>query len=105
MQFISAVAILGHITALPVVQIAEADAPRTCLSPSETRETIAQRKLVDPLASMRNATRGGGVEPLRTRLCRWGDKFVYEMALLRRDGKVVRVFVDAADGSPVNPPR
>jgi hypothetical protein len=104
MQFISAVAILGQIAALPVVQIAEADAPRTCLSPSETRETITQRKLVDPLVSMRNATRGGA-EPLRTRLCRWGDKFVYEMALLRRDGKVVRVFVDASDGSTVNPPR
>ncbi|MDF2120469.1 hypothetical protein PY365_33390 [Roseiarcaceae bacterium H3SJ34-1] len=104
MQFISAVAILGQIAVLPVVQIAEAEATRTCLSPSETRETIAQRKLVDPLVSMRNATRGGA-EPLRTRLCRWGDKFVYEMALLRRDGKVVRVFVDAADGSPVNPPR
>jgi len=104
MQFIRAVAILGQIAVLPVVQTAEAEPARTCLSPSETREAIAQRKLVNPLVSMRNATRGGA-EPLRTRLCRWGDKFVYEMALLRRDGKVVRVFVDASDGSPINPSR
>jgi uncharacterized membrane protein YkoI len=47
---------------------------------------------------LRAAARKGQTEPLRSRLCRWNDRFVYEMVLLRRDGKVVRVFIDAIDG-------
>jgi len=41
-------------------------------------------------------------DPLRSRLCRWNDEYVYEITLLRRDGKVMNVFIKAEDGSLVN---
>jgi len=74
------------------------EAKRVCLNAAETRVAVAEHRLADPLAALRAAARKGQTEPLRSRLCRWNDRFVYEMALLRRDGKVVRVFIDAIDG-------
>lgn len=71
---------------------------RVCLNAADTRAAIAAHSLADPLATLRAAARKGQAEPLRSRLCRWNDRFVYEMALLRRDGKVIRVFIDAASG-------
>jgi hypothetical protein len=73
-----------------------------CLSASETRAAIQRNKLADPMATLRSAGRKQHADPLRSRLCRWGDKFVYEIALLRRDGKVIRVFLDAANGLEVS---
>ncbi|HEY8581208.1 MAG TPA: hypothetical protein VIL72_15070 [Beijerinckiaceae bacterium] len=72
-----------------------------CFSPGEARAVIARHRLVDPMSALRNAARQGQAEPLRSRLCRWSDKFVYEMALLRRDGKVIRVYLNAADGAQI----
>jgi hypothetical protein len=71
---------------------------RTCLSPEETREVAATHKLAGPLAAQRTAAQHVRAEPLRSRLCRWNDEYVYEITLLRRDGKVMRVYVKAADG-------
>lgn len=69
-----------------------------CLNAADTRSAIAAHTLADPLAALRTVARKGQAEPLRSRLCRWNDKFVYEMVLLQRDGKVIRVFIDAANG-------
>jgi len=74
---------------------------RACLTPSETRAAIARHRLVEPLGALRSAARKAQAEPLRSRLCRRNGRFVYEMALLRRDGRVVRVFLDAASGAPI----
>lgn len=71
---------------------------RACLNSTDTRAAIAAHGLADPLATLRTAARKAQADPLRSRLCRWNDRFVYEMALLRRDGKVIRVFIDAANG-------
>lgn len=101
MQLLLALALMGHMSAPTAVHGAE---HRTCLSPAETRAAVQERKLADPFPMLRNAARTGGAEPLRSRLCRWDDKYVYEMALLRRDGKVVRVYLDAVDGKPVSQP-
>jgi hypothetical protein len=77
-----------------------------CLSASEARTLIARHRLANPMSALRAMARRSKAEPLRSRLCRWDDRFVYEMALLRRDGKVVRVHVDARDGrTVVGPPR
>ena len=73
-----------------------------CLNPAETREAISQHKFADPAAALRSAAAVAHAEPLRSRLCRWNDDFVYEITLLRRDGKVMRVFIKAADGSLVD---
>lgn len=83
---------------------AEAPAPprgRACLSQAEAREKIAQRRLTDPV----NATRAGRSEgeALRTRLCRWKqDDFVYEVYVLRRDGRIMHLYVNAQNGQPVS---
>lgn len=76
---------------------------RACLNPAETREALSTRKLREPMNLLRDAARQAKAEPLSTRLCRWGDRLVYEMSLLRRDGRVVRVFVDAATGDSLGP--
>jgi uncharacterized membrane protein YkoI len=75
---------------------------RVCMSPAETRENVATHKLRDPMALLREAAHQTRAEPLGTRLCRWNDRFVYEMSLLRRDGKVLRVYVDAVSGDSLS---
>lgn len=89
----------------PVVPIQQSAAP-ACMTPGEARAAIARGKLANPLPALRALARRSQAEPLRSRLCRMDERFVYEMTMLRRDGKVVRVFVDAQDGrTPVAAPR
>ena len=72
-----------------------------CLNPAETREALSQNKFADPAAALRSAAAVSHADPLRSRLCRLKGDFVYEITLLRRDGKVIRVLIKADDGSLV----
>ena len=38
-------------------------------------------------------------EALGVKLCRWSEELVYELSLLRHDGRVIHVFIDAKNGS------
>ncbi len=81
---------------------AEAAKPAAlCLNPAETREALSQHKFTDPAAALRSAAAVAHADPLRSRLCRLKEDYVYEITLLRRDGKVMRVFIRAEDGSLV----
>ncbi len=74
---------------------------RTCFTQAEAREKIAQLRLTDPV----NATHAGRSEgeALRTRLCRWKQNdFVYEVYVLRHDGRVVRLYINAQNGQAVS---
>lgn len=82
----------------PLVADAQQRPGLACLSQSEARAAISKNKLANPLPALRAIAQRSRAEPLRSRLCRMDDRFVYEMSMLRRDGKVVRVFVDAHDG-------
>ena len=82
---------------------AQAERVRASLSPQETRESVVLHHLREPLTLLREAARDTRAEPLNSRLCRWNEQFVYEMSLLRRDGRVLRVFVDASSGDKINP--
>jgi uncharacterized membrane protein YkoI len=76
----------------------ERDAP-PCLSPGDTADIVTAHKVVAPgeaLVRVRKAVPDSDV--LRAALCRGGDALVYEVTVLRRDGKVVRVTVDAPSG-------
>ncbi len=73
-----------------------------CLNPAETREALSQHKFTDPAAALRSAAAVAHADPLRSRLCRLKEDYVYEVTLLRRDGKVMRVFIKAEDGSLVD---
>jgi uncharacterized membrane protein YkoI len=74
---------------------------RVCLGPAEAREAIAAHRLTEPFPAMRNAASQMRAEAVGERLCRWNEEYVYEITLLRRDGRVIRLFVDAASGKPV----
>ncbi len=74
---------------------------RGCFSQAEARDKIVQRRLTDPIGAMR-AGRAEG-EALRTRLCRWKqDDLVYEVDVLRRDGRVLHLFINAQNGQAVS---
>lgn len=77
---------------------------RQCLSPAETLTVIAENRLAQPRDTLGKAAREARAEPLGARLCRWDEDFVYEITLLRADGRVLRVFVDAASGKVVASP-
>ena len=74
---------------------------RECLGPTETAEAITEFKLVRPILAMRAARQQFGAEPLGVKLCRWGLDYVYEIALLEHEGRVVHAFVNATNGDLV----
>jgi hypothetical protein len=80
------------------------DAPqrvRTCFNPAETREKIISRRLSEPFRLLRGAAGLVQGEALRAKLCRWNDDYVYEIALLRRDGHIIHVYLNAINGQSV----
>jgi uncharacterized membrane protein YkoI len=77
---------------------ATAAEPMRCLGADERRAAIAANKAV-PLARAIRVARGrAGGDLVRARLCESGQRLVYLLTLLSRDGKVTRVTVDAASG-------
>ena len=91
-------------TASLTLPVANPVVARACLTPTETRESVSAHQLREPLVLLRDAARETRAEPLKTRLCLWDQTYVYEMSLLRRDGRVLRIFVDATSGTKM-PPR
>jgi hypothetical protein len=75
--------------------------PLQCLSTDETREEIASARLIQPLVLMRRAAGDLHAEAVDGRLCRWNNELIYEISLLRRDGHIVRVRFNAANGKAV----
>lgn len=70
-----------------------------CLSSGDTSEAVAARQVVAPGAAIvlaREAVPDADV--LRAALCRDPDALVYRIVVLRQDGRVVRVTVDAPSG-------
>lgn len=75
--------------------------PRTCYTAAAARERVAEMKLHEPFALMRKASAFAHAEALAGKLCRWTDLDVYEITLLRPDGRVIHVFMNAATGQIV----
>ena len=73
-------------------------AKKVCLSAAETREQIKASHLVEPFAVLKFAAQHFKAEALSAKLCRIEDEFVYEIALLHRDGKYIHAHVNAATG-------
>ena len=74
-----------------------------CFSTAETRDKIAAHGLSEPLRSIQKAATHFQAEALAAKLCRRDDAFVYEISLLRRDGKIVRGLYDAKTGQIIEP--
>ncbi|MCI4680536.1 hypothetical protein K9U39_04025 [Rhodoblastus acidophilus] len=75
--------------------------PRKCYSPAETRERVASKKLREPFEMMRKASAMTRAEALAGKLCRWNDEDIYVISLLRHDGALIRVFMNAVTGQVV----
>ena len=71
---------------------------RACFSPPETREKILANGLADPFALLRAQASEQRAEPIAVKLCRHGDVYVYEIDLLRRDGRLIHSRIDARSG-------
>jgi hypothetical protein len=80
---------------------AEPPRERVCFSAAETREKIVMHKLTEPFRVMKSAAARLQGEAIAAKLCRWNQKLVYEISLLRRDGHVIHVFLDAANGQSI----
>ena len=76
----------------------EPEPGRVCFSTAETREKILAHGLSEPFHVMRSAASRSQAEAIGVKLCRWSEELVYEMSLLRRDGRVIHVFVNAETG-------
>ena len=77
---------------------------RKCFNPAETRQRVTQLKLREPFEMMRRAATVASAQALAGRLCRWADLDVYDISLLRPNGRVVHVFLDAQTGRVVGGP-
>jgi uncharacterized membrane protein YkoI len=78
-----------------------AAAKKICLSAAETREQIKASHFIEPFAALKFAAQHFKSEALSAKLCRNEDDFVYEIALLHRDGKFFRAHVSALTGKLV----
>src|ERR1700674_3349532 len=79
----------------------EPEPDRVCFSTAETREKILAHGLFEPFRVMRNVASRSQAEAIGVKLCRWSEDLVYEMSLLRRDGRVIQVFVNAKTGQVI----
>lgn len=70
-----------------------------CLPSSETQDLVDARKIIAPgmavLLARRTVPTG---EVLRAALCRTGDRLVYLIMVIRNDGRLMRVTIDAPSG-------
>jgi hypothetical protein len=75
---------------------------KPCLSAAETREEIKGHGLREPFAALRFASQHFKAEALSAKLCRIDDEFVYEIALLHKDGRFFHAYVNATTGKLVD---
>jgi len=84
------------------VRAAEATEARVskpaCLLPNEAREEIKDHHLLEPFAVLKSAAAQFKAEALSAKLCHQEEEFVYEIALLHRDGRFVHIVMNASTG-------
>jgi uncharacterized membrane protein YkoI len=80
---------------------AEPATEHACFTQAQTREKIGAHKLAEPFRLMKNAASRFQAEAISVKLCHHGEDFVYEINLLRHDGHVIHVFVNAQNGQVV----
>ena len=74
-----------------------------CFPTGESREEIKAHRLLEPFVALKGAEKAvGKAEALSAKLCRLGEEYVYEVALLHRDGRLVHVVMSALTGKLVN---
>jgi uncharacterized membrane protein YkoI len=88
-------ALFGPLASAP----ADAETRARCLTRDQQRTAITDRRAI-ALASARQKARGKvSGELVRARLCYEGERLIYQLTVLPRDGKVRRIDVDAKSGT------
>lgn len=82
--------------------LAEPARGRTCYTAAETRDQIRAHGLSDPFRVLRNAAGSMQAEAIGVKLCCWSEDLIYELSLLRREGQVVHIFIDARTGAVID---
>jgi hypothetical protein len=72
-----------------------------CLTEAEIREEVAAKRIIAQVVALRAARAAGGGEAVKARVCRGENGLVYAITSLKRDGKVLRIDIDAATGKLV----
>jgi uncharacterized membrane protein YkoI len=71
----------------------------SCLSSGDALEAVTARQVVEPTAALGRAREAvPDADVLRAALCRGPDALVYRITVLRHDGRLIRVTVDAPSG-------
>jgi uncharacterized membrane protein YkoI len=81
----------------------EPEPEHVCFTTAETREKILAHGLFEPFRVMRSAAARLQAEAIGVKLCRMRDDLVYELSLLRHDGRVIHLSIDAKTGQPIEP--
>jgi uncharacterized membrane protein YkoI len=79
-----------------------ASAESACFSAEDTREHVVKHGLV-PLHDVVRSARGAAqIDLIAARLCETNGNMVYMITMLGRDGKLLRLTVDARTGTLIN---
>ena len=95
----SVLALLLALSAPPAASAQQAQ--RTCFSAAETRAKIAADKLAEPFPLMRGLAAEHRADAIGVKLCDTGGALVWEIELLRKDGRLIQAILDAATGKPL----
>jgi uncharacterized membrane protein YkoI len=85
-----------------VAGISPAAAEQVCFGADETRVLVERHQLISLHDVVRSARTGGSSELISARLCETNGQLVYMIAMLGRDGRLVRMSVDARTGSVIH---
>jgi hypothetical protein len=77
-------------------------AQQSCFSAEETREHVEKHGLVSLHEVVRSVRGGGRSDLISARLCETNGNLVYMIALLDRNGKLMRMTLDARSGNVIN---
>jgi uncharacterized membrane protein YkoI len=88
-------------TLVPVAGSAAQKTPRGCLSPVQQKAVIKSGRAITLARTLAIVRKRAAGDVLRAQLCRERSGLVYVVTVITRNGKVVRVRVNAASGSVI----
>ncbi|MCW6506522.1 PepSY domain-containing protein [Lichenifustis flavocetrariae] len=96
----AAIAVLGLVISSIGPLRAESERVHACMSPNQARELLITQRLIAPFRAFGEVSRNQpGGDAVGLQLCLYGDVFVYDVTVLRRDGRVSHTMVDAHSGA------
>jgi hypothetical protein len=101
----AALAVLGLVCCPAGPLRAEAERVHGCMPPGRAREVLIAERFVAPFRALNVAAASQSGDPVGLQLCLFGDAFVYDVTLLRRDGRVSHTLVDAHSGAILGGPK